>query len=217
MGLRVDDLSFRYTKTNTDVFTGLTYSFHPGAITALTGPSGCGKSTLLYVLGLMLRPTVGRVSFAEKSISTLSDYARSQFRATNIGFVFQDSELDPFATILDSVLEPGLYAGRPYAQLRTRGQELLEQVGLSEFANQRPTQISGGQGQRAAMARSLINDPAIILADEPTGNLDRDNATIILELLHNAALAGRTVVVATHDPFVKDVCDDVYDVGKETA
>ncbi|MBB3025414.1 ABC transporter ATP-binding protein [Trueperella pyogenes] len=217
MGLRVDDLSFRYTKTNTDVFTGLTYSFHLGAITALTGPSGCGKSTLLYVLGLMLRPTAGRVSFAEESISTLSDYARSQFRATNIGFVFQDSELDPFATILDSVLEPGLYAGRPYAQLRTRGQELLEQVGLSEFANQRPTQISGGQGQRAAMARSLINDPAIILADEPTGNLDRDNATIILELLRNAALAGRTVVVATHDPFVKDACDDVYDVGKETA
>lgn len=165
----------------------------------------------------MLRPTAGRVSFAEKSISTLSDYARSQFRATNIGFVFQDSELDPFATILDSVLEPGLYAGRPYAQLRTRGQELLEQEGLSEFANQRPTQISGGQGQRAAMARSLINDPAIILADEPTGNLDRDNATIILELLRNAALAGRTVVVATHDPFVKDACDDVYDVGKETA
>lgn len=90
-------------------------------------------------------------------------------------------------------------------------------MGLSEFANQRPTQISGGQGQRAAMARSLINDPAIILADEPTGNLDRDNATIILELLRNAALAGRTVVVATHDPFVKDACDDVYDVGKETA
>lgn len=217
MSLSVNNLSFRYAKTDRDVFSGLAHEFRPAALTALTGPSGCGKSTLLYVLGLMLGPTAGKVMFRNKPMSDLSDFERSHFRANNIGFVFQNSELDPFATILDSVLEPGLYAGRPYVQLRKRGQELLQQVGLSEFADQRPTQISGGQGQRAAMARSLINDPAIILADEPTGNLDRDNAKIILGLLRSAADAGRTVVVATHDPFVKDACDDVYDLRKETS
>lgn len=209
--LRANNVSFAYGK-GPSVLEGLSYDFHPGALTALTGPSGCGKSTFLYILGLMLQPRSGAVCVGERDVSGLSDFQRSTFRARNIGFVFQDSELDDFSPILDSVVEPGLYVGNTYRQLVERGTELLAKVGLSGFEGKRPTKISGGQGQRAAMARALINSPAIILADEPTGNLDRGNAQTILSLLQEEARAGRTVV-ATHDPFVIEACDYVLDVS----
>lgn len=210
--LRANNVSFAYGK-GPSVLEGLSYDFHPGALTALTGPSGCGKSTFLYILGLMLQPRSGAVCVGERDVSGLSDFQRSTFRARNVGFVFQDSELDDFSPILDSVVEPGLYVGNTYRQLVERGTELLAKVGLSGFEGKRPTKISGGQGQRAAMARALINSPAIILADEPTGNLDRGNAQTILSLLQEEARAGRTVVVATHAPFVIEACDYVLDVS----
>ncbi|MDO5726788.1 MAG: ABC transporter ATP-binding protein [Bowdeniella nasicola] len=215
MTLRIDELTFRYKTGLPEIFSHLSYEFPAGKLTALTGPSGCGKSTLLYVLGLMLSPTAGRVSYNDKSLSELDDCQRSAFRAREIGFIFQDSELDAFRPILESVIEPGLYAGLKATKLRRIGLQLLTHVGLGDQAEQKPTHISGGQGQRAAVARALINDPAIILADEPTGNLDRDNAAIVLDLLQTAASEGRTVVVATHDPFVKDACDCVIDIAEE--
>lgn len=207
--LAVRDLCFRYRSGDTDLFDGLTHSFTPGQVTAVTGPSGRGKSTLLYVLGLMLRPSSGTVLVADTAVSGLSDRQRSRIRAEQIGFVFQDSELDPTRPIVASVVEPALYAGRTAAQALPHARALLEQFGLAERAAHRPGQISGGQAQRVAVCRAMINTPSVLLADEPTGNLDPDNSTLVLDALHQAAQHGTVVVVATHDPVVVDAADAV--------
>lgn len=208
-GISVEDLRFAYAKGQTELFDGLTHRFTPGAVTALTGPSGRGKSTLLYVLGLMLTPSSGTVHIGDEPASALPDHRRAHLRATRIGFVFQDSELDPSRIILDSVVEPGLYAGADRDELRTRARDLLARFGLADRADHRPGQISGGQAQRVAICRALVNSPTIVLADEPTGNLDPDNSALVLDALAEAAGEGRTVVVATHDPTVVARADEV--------
>jgi len=206
--LAVDDLRFRYRRDAEELFDGLSYTFSRGAITAVTGPSGRGKSTLLYLIGLLLSPSSGQVLIDGATASGSSDRHRSELRAGRIGFVFQGAELDAARTIVDSVIEPGLYAGETVAALRPRAYELLERFGLRHRAEHRPGQISGGQAQRVAVCRALVNEPDIILADEPTGNLDRENATLVLDALSGAAhQEGRTVVLATHDPFVLDHAD----------
>lgn len=207
--LAVRDLRFRYSGGGDELFDGLTHTFTPGAVTVLTGPSGRGKSTLLYVLGLMLTPSSGSVRLGAVDASGLSDAARSALRATRIGFIFQDSELDPARTIVDSVIEPGLYAGHDVRALRTRARELLERFGLGHRADHRPGQISGGQAQRVAVCRALVNTPRILLADEPTGNLDPENATRVIDALADAATQGRTVLIASHDPTVVERADEV--------
>lgn len=207
LGLR--EVRFAYRQGAEELFDGLSHDFTPGRLTALTGPSGRGKSTLLYVLGLLLRPSGGRVLLDGTDVSTLPDAARSALRARRIGFVFQNAELDPSRTVLDSVLEPALYAGRHRAECEPRARELLARFGLAARADHRPGQVSGGQAQRLAVCRALLNDPDILLADEPTGNLDRDNATLVLNALADAAHGrGKTVVIATHDPFVLDRVDE---------
>ncbi|MDR2930157.1 MAG: ABC transporter ATP-binding protein [Propionibacteriaceae bacterium] len=208
--LAVVDLRFSYIKRGEELFSGLTHRFAPGALTVVTGPSGCGKSTLLYLLGLMLNPTSGQIEVDGRPVGRLSDGGRSTLRAARIGFVFQDSELDPSRTVVDSVIEPGLYLGRRVADLRPVALELLERFGLAHRADHRPGQVSGGQAQRVAVCRAMINQPDIVLADEPTGNLDRDNAALVLDALAVAAHdSGRTVVIASHDPYVIDVADRV--------
>ena len=213
--LAVSDLSFAYAKGAEDLFGGLTHAFTPGKVTALTGPSGRGKSTLLYVLGLMLTPARGQVLLEGEEVSSAADAVRSRVRAHRIGFVFQDSALDPARTVLDSVVEPALYAGWRLGDARDRGRVLLDQLGVAARADHRPGEISGGQAQRVAVCRALVTDPLVVLADEPTGNLDRGNATGVLTALSAAAgatsTAGetRTVVIATHDPFVIDHADEV--------
>lgn len=208
-GVSVEDLRFAYRRGAEEIFDDLTYSFTPGAVTALTGPSGRGKSTLLYVLALMLTPTTGRVRLGETDASSLPDRDRSGLRAGTIGFVFQDSELDPSRSIVDSVMEPGLYAGLEKGALEDRARSLLARFGLEHRADHRPGEISGGQAQRVAVCRALVNEPAVILADEPTGNLDPDNAALVLDALAEAAAEGRTVIVATHDPQVVSRADEV--------
>jgi len=200
--LAVEGLSFRYRPGSEELFGGLSHTFTPGKVTAVTGPSGRGKSTLLYVLGLMLTPVSGTVLVDGRAASRLRDRERSRLRAQRLGFVFQDAELDPARSILDSVVEPGLYAGGTADTLRVRARSLLEGFGLGDRADHRPGQISGGQAQRVAICRALVNDPDVVLADEPTGNLDPDNATLVVDALRGAADAGCTVVVATHDPVV---------------
>lgn len=208
--LGVEELRFSYRRAGEELFDGLSHQFAPGAVTVVTGRSGRGKSTLLYLLGLMLSPHAGRVLVGGRAASSMPDTDRSRLRASRIGFVFQDAELDPTRRVIDSVIEPGLYAGRTARRARVRARELLEQFELGHRADHRPGQISGGQAQRVAVCRALVNDPDIVLADEPTGNLDRDNATLVLTALaHAAAERGCTVVVASHDPFVIGRGDEV--------
>ena len=212
MSLAVKDVRFRYGKGE-ELFDGLTHGFTPGAVTALTGPSGRGKSTLLYVLGLLLTPSSGSVIVDGREASRLSDGARSRLRAAQIGFVFQDSELDPHRTVIDSVLEPALYAGRGKRAMEARARDLLTGFCLDHRADHRPGQVSGGQAQRLAVCRALLNDPPVVLADEPTGNLDRGNAELVLDALCGAAhVQGHTVVIATHDPHVLTRVDEVVEL-----
>ncbi|MEW6884072.1 ABC transporter ATP-binding protein [Trueperella pyogenes] len=206
--LSVTDLTFRYRPSLPELFNGLTHSFNAG-VTAVTGPSGRGKSTLLYILGMLLRPESGTICLVDTDLTALSDHEVSRMRAQKFGFVFQDSELDPARPILDSVIEPGLYAGSTRATLIAKAKYLLSDVGLLDWASHRPAQISGGQAQRVALCRALINDPAVILADEPTGNLDPDNSAIVLDALAQMAACGRAVIIATHDPAVVDRADEV--------
>lgn len=211
--LSIDGLTFAYRRGGEELFDGLTHTFTPGKVTAVTGPSGRGKSTLLYVLGLMLTPTLGDIHLDGEPLGRASDARRSRARAHQIGFVFQDSALDPSRIVLASVIEPALYAGWSSRNAKDRGRTLLDQMGVGARADHRPGEISGGQAQRVAVCRALVTDPAIVLADEPTGNLDRSNAESVLDAL-SAATAGaggaqRTVVVATHDPFVLEHADEV--------
>lgn len=211
--LSVDDLVFRYRKNGDELFDGLSHDFSPGRMTALTGPSGRGKSTLLYILGLMLTPLSGAVTVADKVVSTLPDRRRSRFRAEHMGFVFQDAALDPRRQVIDSVIEPALYAGWDRNSAVLRAMELMDMMGVSIRADHRPGEISGGQAQRVAVCRALMNNPKVILADEPTGNLDHENAEIVLSAL--AAIAEddeRTVIIATHDSFVIESSHEVLEL-----
>ncbi|WP_099332095.1 ABC transporter ATP-binding protein [Actinomyces minihominis] len=208
----VSNLSFRYNRSAPELFDGLTHSFEPGVMTGLTGASGRGKSTLLYILGQLLRPSTGEVLRGGEDLSLLSDGARSRLRAEEIGFVFQDASLDPTGSVERSVAEPGLYAGKSPAESLPRALELLEKFGLGAEIGKLPSQISGGQAQRVAICRALFSSPGLILADEPTGNLDRRNGELVLEALAAAAAEGRTVVIATHDPFVLEHTERVLEL-----
>lgn len=211
--MSVRDVRFSYRKGGEELYNGFSYDFEPGSLTSLTGPSGTGKSTLLYILGLLLTPTSGTVSLGGKVLSGERDSVRSLARATKLGFVFQDSELDPTRTIMDSVMEPALYSAANVNSMRRRARELLAQFGLDHRSDHRPGEISGGQAQRVAICRALTNSPEVILADEPTGNLDRGNAELVLQALRHGADEGRTVIIATHDPFVIEWCDDGVDLS----
>jgi putative ABC transport system ATP-binding protein/lipoprotein-releasing system ATP-binding protein len=206
--LAVEDLSFAYRRGAEELFGGLSHEFRPGAMTAVTGPSGRGKSTLLYVLGLMLTPTRGTVLLGGQPVSRQRDSTRSRMRATRIGFVFQDAALDASRKVIDSVAEPALYAGSTPSAARAQARELMERMGVAARADHKPGEISGGQAQRVAVCRALVTGPDVLLADEPTGNLDRANAAEVLSAL-SAAAGGRTVVIATHDPFVLEHADEV--------
>lgn len=213
MTLAVADLRFRYNSSGDELFDGLSHSFASGAITALTGKSGRGKSTLLYILGLMLPPSSGAVIVEGSTVHDLADNERSNLRATKFGFVFQDAVLDSARPIIDSVIEPALYAGWTRRAALIRANELLDLVSIGVRATHKPGQISGGQAQRAAVARALVNNPNVILADEPTGNLDHDNADAILRYFQQAAhVENRTVIIATHDPHVLEFADEVMNL-----
>lgn len=204
------EVSFRYRGAGEELFGGLTHDFPRGSVTAVTGPSGRGKSTLLHILGLLRSPSSGDVLLDGEPVSARNDHHRSSLRANRIGFVFQESELDPARKVIDSVVEPALYAGHSRADVLDRAYELLDDLGLRERANHRPGQVSGGQAQRLAVCRALLNEPDVVLADEPTGNLDQDNAALVLSTMVRAAHErGDTVVIATHDPFVLTMVDEV--------
>jgi putative ABC transport system ATP-binding protein len=171
-----------------------------GEYLAIRGPSGCGKSTLLHILGCVDTPTSGALLFDGREVGALPDVARSDLRLRSIGFVFQRFFLLPMLTAAENVEVPQAEAGVSKAARRRRTSELLDYVGLSHRADHRPSQLSGGEAQRVAIARALANSPRLLLADEPTGELDRSNGEHIAELLDRVQADGTTVVVVTHDP-----------------
>ena len=166
---------------------------------AIEGPSGSGKSTLLQLLGGLDKPTRGEIRFGETNLAKLSDRKLSTFRRQTVGFVFQFFYLQPFLRLESNVAVPAMFARTKRAERRARAQELTEKVGLADRLRHYPTELSGGQMQRAAIARALFNRPKILLADEPTGNLDSINAEEIIDLLQKINKFGTTVILVTHN------------------
>ena len=173
-----------------------------GEYLGVVGPSGCGKSTLLHVLGCVDVPTTGRIMFQGRDVSGLSDAARSRLRLREIGFVFQRFFLLPMLTAFENVELPQAEAGVARTERRARARELLDFVGLGRRADHRPSELSGGEMQRVAIARALANRPRLLLADEPTGELDQATGEQIISLLDRLHSDGTSVVVVTHDPAV---------------
>ena len=171
-----------------------------GAFLTVMGPSGSGKSTLLNLFGLLMRPTSGSYVLEGRPVSGLSDDATSAVRCRTIGMVFQSFNLLSHLTILENVCVPMQYAGIPRSRMRKRAKELLDQFGLEGRYGSRPTQLSGGQCQRVAIARALANEPPVILADEPTGNLDEKTGREVLEIFQGLHRAGKTIIMVTHNP-----------------
>ena len=179
----------------------------PGETVAVMGPSGCGKSTLLHLLGGLDRPSGGEVSLAGRRIDQLGEKALARMRRTAVGFVFQAFHLMDELTAVENVELPALLAGRSPRAARRRASELLEQVGLTDRAGFLPSALSGGQRQRVAIARALSNEPLVILADEPTGNLDSAATLDVLRLFETLHQAGQTLVVVTHDARIAATAD----------
>lgn len=188
-----------------------TFEIEAGSFTAIIGPSGSGKSTMLNLLGLLDRPTSGNYTLDGKLVSNLrSDNDRARVRRETIGFVFQQFNLLPKATALQNVMMPGVYTR--LSDRRKRAEALLKLVGLDHRLNNRPNQLSGGEQQRVAVARALINEPKILLADEPTGNLDSKTGAQVLGLLKDLNKDGRTLIVVTHDPRIAEQADTVIEM-----
>jgi len=177
---------------------GVSLSVDQGEFLSIVGKSGSGKSTLMHVLGLLDRPSDGKLYFKGKDISTLADTELAKLRSNEIGFVFQSFNLLARTSSLDNVLLPSIYTSKKY-DARERALEILKKVELSDKLKNTPAQLSGGEQQRVAVARALINDPAVILADEPTGNLDSKSGEEVLALLKSLHSEGKTVVLVTHD------------------
>lgn len=205
--------SYRLESSSVEVLRGASLRVAPGEKLGIVGASGAGKSTLLNVIGALDRPTAGRVLFEGADLYRLSARRRTQIRAARIGFVFQSYHLLPELTLLENVVLPAWTrwdAFRTAPADRRRALDLIERVGLSGRLRHRPDEMSGGEQQRAAIARALMNDPDVVLADEPTGNLDTAMGEQVLDCLF--ALAGdakRTVVLVTHNPVVAARCDRV--------
>ncbi len=178
-----------------------------GEFVAIIGPSGSGKSTMMNILGCLDRPTEGRYVLDGTPVDTLDDDGLAALRSRSIGFVFQSYNLLPRTSALDNVATPLMYQGIPRHERHERATAVLERLGLGDRLHHEPTELSGGQQQRVGIARALVTEPAILLADEPTGNLDSHSGAEVIELFHDLHDSGRTIILITHDPEVAAVAD----------
>jgi len=201
---------FRLGHTTVRALKGVSLDIYRGEYLSIMGPSGSGKSTLFNMIGALDRPTSGEVEVAGLDLTKLSSRQLAYFRGNHIGYVFQAYNLLPAYTAVANVAMPLLFSGLPYDDATARAQEILTRVGLGHRLDHRPDELSGGQQQRVAIARALANEPAIILADEPTGNLDLHTGEEIIHLLHQLSKeTGVTVITATHDHKMLDVSDRI--------
>jgi putative ABC transport system ATP-binding protein len=203
-------LAKRYTSGSVvNALNGIDLAIRPGEFAAIMGPSGCGKSTLLHLLGGLDRPTSGEIHFNSRRVDQLNESSWAVMRRRQVGFVFQFFNLIGNLTVADNVELPALLAGISSGEAKRRRTALLDELGIGEWASHVPAQLSGGQQQRVALARALVNHPAVLLADEPTGNLDTQATREVLDLLTRFHGQGQTIVLVTHDSRVASAADRV--------
>ena len=200
--IRLSDVTklYRTEEMETRALAGVDLNVQQGEFLSVMGPSGCGKSTLLNIIGLIDSPSSGQYYFGDEEISGYSETRLARLRKGKIGFIFQSFNLIDELNVYENVELPLLYQGLPKAQRRNLVREALELVDLSSRARHRPEQLSGGQQQRAAVARAVVNDPSLILADEPTGNLDSKNGEEVMRMLKTLHEQGATILMVTHSP-----------------
>ena len=211
--IQIQDLTkvFFTDEVETHALSGIHLSLNKGEYVAMSGPSGCGKSTLLSIIGLLDTPTAGRYSLNGKGVENLDFVERSRIRNQEIGFIFQSFNLIGDLTVYENVELPLTYRRMPAADRKMQVMEALERVGMAHRVRHYPSQLSGGQQQRVAVARALGGKPSILLADEPTGNLDSHNGDAVMELLQNLHHEGATICMVTHDPrFAKHAQREVH-------
>ena len=214
--ITVSDLIKVYKRGKLEVIAlrGLDATFPAGKVTWVRGPSGCGKTTLLNLVGGLDRPTAGSILVDDANLAHLADKELVAYRRDKVGFVFQFFNLVPVLTAAENVELPMRVAGVVGATRDARVQELLAAVGVAKRAKQRPDELSGGEQQRVAIAVALANDPTIVLADEPTGELDSENATLVLDLLRTVSRdRGKTVLLVSHDPHASQIADVTVDMA----
>ncbi|MBK8421554.1 MAG: ABC transporter ATP-binding protein [Anaerolineales bacterium] len=200
--IRIRALTKHYQMGGTIVraLDGVDLDIEAHTFTVVMGPSGSGKSSLLYLLGGLDRSTSGEISINEERLDQMDENALALFRRRTMGFIFQSYNLITSMNALENVAFPMQFTGTPVGERSEKSRRLLEQVGLSDRSHHRPSELSGGQQQRVAVARALVNNPSLILADEPTGNLDTTSGVAVMQLLSDLHRSGRTVLVVTHDP-----------------
>ncbi|MCA9424316.1 MAG: ABC transporter ATP-binding protein [Candidatus Omnitrophica bacterium] len=204
--VRLEDVRKTYQMGSQEVHAlrGVTTAFERGSFWAIMGPSGSGKSTMLNLLGCLDRPSAGKYYLEDQDVSALDDNSLSDFRLSHLGFVFQSFNLIPQLSVRENIELPLFYLGWEAEESRERACQLADRVGLGDRLDHRPMELSGGQQQRVAVARALSNDPAIVLADEPTGNLDSATGVQIMNLLDEVNSLGKTIILVTHEPDIAE-------------